>query len=603
MGSSQEILINTAKQRLTMETEFLIVGAGPAGASLGCFLARYGISGLMISAASGTADTPRAHINNMAALETLRDIGLWDDCKKLGVHGPIIRNYRWCESMSGEEYARNFAWGNGERMGDYEQVSPCHHMDLPQWLLEPILVRYATANGFKLRFDTELLSFIQDKPDGKITCSVKDNITGSEFQIVTKYLFGADGGRSVVAKQLDLPMTVIPGGGLAYNILVRADLGHLMQHREGILHWCLRLHRDYPFMFTGRMVKPWNEWMFVVFPKGPDSPVPSYSNEEWGNVVADYIDDPSVEVKVLNVSKWMINETSADSISKGNIFCLGDAIHRHPPTLGMGSNTSIQDSFNLAWKIALVSNGVASPKLLETYNAERQPVGAQLVKLSNDTLRKHIAVWMALGVMPPGSPEKLRLATIRALKENSPKGREARKNLKEKVDDMQHETHALGIEMGQTYVSRAVYSSDELGPYKSEGKEAEDPQLFYTPSTYPGRRLPHVWLNTPIPGNMVSTLDVAGKGGFSLFTGIGGDGWKAAAEGVSKELGMEIKSVSIGPGQDWEDAYLDWVDKRGVQEDGAVLVRPDFFVAWRANESGNELERLRKALKSVLHLS
>lgn len=328
MGSIEEVPLNTSPtspamhQLITVETDLLIVGAGPAGASLACFLARYNLTGIMISSAPGTADTPRAHVNNMAALETLRDIGLYDDCLKVGHGGEKIMHYRWCETMAGEEYARNYSWGNGGRKGDYDTVSPCTHLDLPQSLLEPIMVKYASHNGFKVRFHTELLSFSSygEGEEERTTCLVRDSITNSQYRIKTRFLFGADGGRSLVTRELGLPMTVMAPGGLAFNVLVRAELGHLMRNRLGNLHWCVRMRQDHPFMCVGRMVKPWHEWMFVFFPKGPDaaSAATDRSHEDWIALVKDFIGDESVEVEMIGVSKWMINETSADIISKGN---------------------------------------------------------------------------------------------------------------------------------------------------------------------------------------------------------------------------------------------------------------------------------------------
>lgn len=281
-------------------------------------------------------------------------------------------------------------------------------------------------------------------------------------------------------------------------------------------------------------------------------------------------------------------------------FCLGDAIHRHPPTLGLGSNTCIQDSFNLSWKINLVFKNIASPSLLSTYNTERQPIGAQLVTASNDMLRKHIAVWQALGCTPPGSSEEQRLAGIKELRSNSKEGKERRKLLKERLEDMQHETHALGIEMNQLYISPAIYTHDEPEPYTPSDREALDSVLYHHPSTYPGRRLPHVWLNTVIPGPLVSTLDVAGKGRFTLFMGIGGEAWRKAAVAVGRKTGLEIKVVGVGRGLDWEDIYLDWEGKRGVEEEGAVLVRPDLFVAWRSVRGRDEGTRLGKVMRQIL---
>jgi hypothetical protein len=340
--------------------------------------------------------------------------------------------------------------------------------------------------------------------------------------------------------------------------------------------------------------------MFVVVGKGPGIIVPDYTTEEWAAIISDFIGDPSVAVSVLHNSKWRVNETSADVISKGTAFCLGDAIHRHPPTLGLGSNTGIQDAFNLAWKVALVMKGQASSSLLATYNTERQPVASKLVRDSNDTLRNHLACWFSLGVQPPGTSAAVRQSAKDLLKQATPEGREARARFHASIRNMQTETQALGTALNQLYASSAVVSSDEGGPFQPGPRETADPYRFHDPSTYPGRRLPHVWLGKRLPGKMVSTLDIAGKGRFTLLTGIGGEGWLRAAETVTSRLGVEVKGVGIGVGLEWEDVYLDWEEKAGVEEDGCVLVRPDLFVAWRAERSGDEVGRLLEVMRVIL---
>ena len=166
--------------------------------------------------------------------------------------------------MAGDEYARIPSWGlHGSRKSDFETASPCCYVDLPQSLLEPVLVKWATAHGWMVRWNTELVEFEEEKGGehtGRILARVVDQITGHEYSIRTRFLFGADGGRSRVAKQLGLPFTSMPGGSLAYNVRVRADLGRLMPHREGNLHMILRLDKDYPFVCVARMIKPWTEW-------------------------------------------------------------------------------------------------------------------------------------------------------------------------------------------------------------------------------------------------------------------------------------------------------------------------------------------------------
>ncbi|KAL1980673.1 hypothetical protein VTN96DRAFT_3653 [Rasamsonia emersonii] len=596
---------SSAPDARAVETEFLIVGAGPAGASLACFLASYGLKGIMISAAPGTANTPRAHITNMAALECLRDIGLDQELHNLSSKGHCMIHTRWCHSMAGEEYARIHSWGNApDRKGDYELASPCTPVDLPQTLLEPVLVRHATLNGFKTRFNTTLLSFEEDAETGLITATVRDNVSNLEYQVRTKYLFGADGARSQVVKQLDLPLSIKPGQGLAINVLVKADLSHLVEHRRGNLHWVMQPDREHPefgWMGIVRMVKPWHEWMFIMFPNRDCDPQIQPSKEEYLKRVKDFIGDDT-PAEILDISKWFINEIVAEKYSQGNIFCLGDAVHRHPPMNGLGSNTCIQDAFNLAWKIAYVHRGLAPASLLSSYSVERQPVGRSIITRANQAFRDHFHVWDALGTTP--QDVSTRRQVLEELRSATPEGRQRRRAFQEAISRTSHEFHGLGVEMGQRYTGLCVYDADEQHPYQRLGRAAQDDVLYYEPSTYPGCRLPHVWLNKAIPTEPVSTIDLAGHGAFTLFTGIGGEHWKRAAERVSAQLGVPVNVHSIGFRQDWEDVYFDWERLRGVEESGAVLVRPDRFVAWRAQKTlGNEEEcqaKLSQVMQAIL---
>jgi hypothetical protein len=277
-------------------------------------------------------------------------------------------------------------------------------------------------------------------------------------------------------------------------------------------------------------------------------------------------------------------------------FCLGDAVHRHPPFNGLGSNTCVQDAFNLAWKIAYVQKGLAAPSLLSSYNAERQPVGLGVITRANQGIRDHIPVWKALGVMEP--TVEARMAQYNELKAPTKEGRERRKRLRDAVEGTSHEFHGLGVEMNQRYESDAVYMGDEK---KGRPPLPEDAILEHEVTTYPGSRLPHAWINTRNPGKLLSTIDLAGHGVYCLLTGIGGEAWKEAGKGVEEELGIEIRCYSLGWMQDYEDVYSDWARRREVEEDGCVLVRPDRFVAWRSMEMVEGCDKkLLKVMKAVL---
>ncbi|HXF02217.1 MAG TPA: phenol 2-monooxygenase, partial [Arthrobacter sp.] len=163
-----------------------------------------------------------------------------------------------------------------------------------------------------------------------------------------------------------------------------------------------------------------------------------------------------------------------------------------------------------------------------------------------------------------------------ALRAPTPEGAKRRRLLEEAVQLKNYEFNAHGVELGQHYESSAVVSDGSAKP-----TPARDPELYYEPSTHPGVRLPHAWVGDN--ARKYSTHDLAPYGQFTLFTGITGEDWTTAAHKVSEQLGVTVNTVVIGPAQDVTDLYFDWAKLRGVEEDGAVLVRPDKHVGWRSD--------------------
>lgn len=182
-------------------------------------------------------------------------------------------------------------------------------------------------NGFSCRFDTIFIDFVQDAEGA--TSTLRDNITGAEYKIRSKYLFGADGARGEVFRQLDLPLDVRPDQGLAFNVHLKADLSSYMQYRTGNLHWLLQPDREHPLFgwaCIARMVKPWDEWLFIVLPERGKELEINPTNEEWLGRMKEFIGDDSIDTEILGVSKWRINDVVAESFSKGRVYadCLPD---------------------------------------------------------------------------------------------------------------------------------------------------------------------------------------------------------------------------------------------------------------------------------------
>ncbi|HEY6890069.1 MAG TPA: FAD-dependent monooxygenase, partial [Solirubrobacter sp.] len=304
----------------------------------------------------------------------------------------------------------------------------------------------------------------------------------------------------------------------------------------------------------------------------------------------------TIEVKLRSTSLWGNNKMYAKRYVEGRVYCMGDACHRHPPSNGLGSNTSIADAYNLAWKLALVLDGKAAPSLLDSYDAERAPIGKQIVLRANQSIEEFGPIFDALGLLDTTDPAQMK-ANMEIRKENSERGAAARAKLKAAIELKNYEFNAHGVELGHRYRSGAVIPDGTPEP-----EFTRDPELYYHPTTWPGARLPHAWLEHK--GERVSTHDLAGKGRFTLFTGIGGEGWLEAAAEVTQRTGVPVVALVIGPARDAHDIYDDWARAREVEESGCVLVRPDAHVAWRSaamvDDPVAELGRVMESLLGVL---
>jgi 2,4-dichlorophenol 6-monooxygenase len=577
---------------LSIDTDVLVVGAGPAGLAAAALLARHGVDAITVTKYPATANTPRAHITNQRTMEVFRDLGIEDAVKAVAVPNELMGNNVWATSFAGTEIARLKTWGSGiDRHHDYAAASPSQMCNIPQHILEPVILEAARERDADVRFSAELVGISQD--DDWVHARVRERTTGSEYAIRARYAIGADGGRSTVAEQLSFPMQGQMGLGAAMNIWLEADLTKYTQYRPGTLYWMAQPGNDY-WVGSGTWicVKPWTEWVLLcMYDQAEGAPDTS---EEAATVRARLtIGDPDVDVRIKNVSLWEINRVVATRLRQGRVFLAGDAAHRHPPANGLGTNTSIQDVFNLAWKLALVLRGKAGPGLLESYQAERQPVAQQVVDRATQSVTDMLPISNALGFRPGQTPEE-GWATLDELFSDTDAGRERRLQLEAAVRLQDYQFNAHGVELGQ------VYQSEVIVPDGTALAEPErDPELYYHPTTHPGARLPHAWVQHGT--SMVSTLDLAGHGGFSLLTGIGGQPWRDAAAKLAAEFDIGLPGYAIGYRCEYDDVLGDWTRLRETGDRGCVLVRPDHHVAFRSADLPDDpYQALRVALARAL---
>lgn len=580
-----------------IQTDVLIIGTGPAGSSAAALLSTYGVENMAINRYRWLANTPRAHITNQRTMEVLRDLGreVEDEAYMFCSHQDLMGENVFCESLAGEEIGRMKSWGNHPlSKAEHQLSSPTMMNDLPQTFMEPLLFKTACSRGTQARMSMEYLRHEQDA-DG-VTTTCLDRLTGKEITIRSKYLLGADGGNSKVAELEKLPFEGQMGVGGSMNIIFKADLSKYVAHRPSVLYWVVQPGADVGGIGMGlvRMVRPWNEWL-IVWGYDINGPEPVVDNAFATKVVRDLVGDQSLEPEITSVSTWTVNNMYATHMQSGRVFIMGDAAHRHPPSNGLGSNTSIQDSFNIAWKLAAVLKGQAGPALLDTYSQERAPVAKQIVTRANQSIGEFGPIFEALGLTESTDPEVMQANMDKRCDVTADAERQ-RAAIREAIAFKKYEFDAHGVEMNQRYKSPAVVTDGQMEPAYEL-----DAELHYQPTTWPGARLPHAWLFDR-NGERHSTLDLVGKGRFTLLTGLSGEAWAAAAQEVAKAMGVELVAHVIGPRRDIVDHHGDWARAREVGEGGCVLVRPDQHVAWRAEElSENPEADLTRVLAAILH--
>ena len=507
----------------------LIVGGSLVGLSTAVFLGHHGVPSLVVERHRGTAIHPRAALVNQRAIEAYRAVGLEDEIEEAAArefvqNGAIVS----VESLGGKEldwYFRNINEG-------VEDVSPSARLFVTQIGLEPVLLRAAKRLGARIEYASEATSLEQDA-DG-VTVIVRPRDGGPERTVRARYVIAADGAHSPIRERLGI--RVLGHGSFSDSITIyfRADVRRLMGDRnlsvvyvfgpwlQGFFRFSIDLQAG--FLVVNSTVDEAGTRSVRIGEDMSPATCIRYVREALG--------DPDITVEIEDVQRWSASAEYAERLRDGRVFIAGDAAHVMPPTGGFGGNSGIEDGYNLAWKLAYVLDGVAGEELLATYEAERQPVGAFTTEQAYS--RYVLRLDPTLG-----------------------------------TEDLVPLVGEAAVELGYRYRSVAVAgTADDDATWEDPGE----------PSGRPGFRAPH--LPITVGGAERSTVDLFGRR-FVVLAGLAGESWRAAARAAGSALGVPVDAYRVGddvidPSGSFERLY-------GTGPGGAVLVRPDGFVAWRAS--------------------
>ncbi|WP_036292197.1 methanobactin biosynthesis FAD monooxygenase MbnF [Methylosinus sp. PW1] len=517
----------------------LIVGGGYAGLTAALMLSIRGVPCRLVERRAALSDHPRAHGFNLRSLELLRQVpGLENDLRLATRAAPGDTTIMVAETVTSSPI-KIMATPGGF---DPRPLSPAMLCSAGQDRVEPVLLRHARAHGADIRFSTELIRVSQDADS--VRACLRDAESGEEKTVHADYLVAADGSSGAIRRALGVDMIGVDGVSHAVSILFRADLSIAMENRGFLL--CYLRHRD----FTGAFVScddPDRGQLNVEYDAARET-VSDFDAERCEKLVRAALGQPDLDVQILNVLPWRMSALLAERMSLGRVFFAGDAAHIMPPVGGLAGQTAIQDAADLAWKLAMVIKGEAGPALLDTYDAERRPVA--------------------------------QLSIARATENYVERLRQDRTDLSDAFGRVNY----LDAAMSYRYRSPAI-SLD--GP--DDGLPADD---TLHPSGKPGSRLAHVPLVRN--GVEISTHDLVGQG-FVLLAGPAGSAWIEAARALSRGEGAPLRAFLIGV--DVDDPTGAFLSRTGLGPSGALLVRPDGFVASRSVDGSADSEAiLRRSL-------
>ena len=544
-----------------VETQVLIVGAGPVGLTLALDLGQRGVRCVLIERNEASIQLPKMERCNARTMEIYRRLGIAEKIRDAGLPRGAPMDVFLATSMadpalahlpcSSVAEAKNeiAAHNDGRPLEPYQLIS--------QYTLEPLLRSFVEGlPNVTVLFGCELESFIQESDS--VIAHVRTS-KGADATIRTAYLIGCDGGSSTVRKQLGIQLV---GEGNIRKL--RQALFHCPDLYERIpmgkgRHYHIAEGPVFPFIILQDSTRHWTLHATAS------------SDAEMAEIFRRSLGMP-LEFNLLSVNEWTQHLLCAERYGEGRVFIAGDAAHLVIPTGGLGMNTGVGDAIDLSWKLAATLAGWGGPQLLASYEKERRPIGLRNVKASRAAMSGRLS-WRA--------------AYHPDIRKDTPEGAAIRAEIARRFDVEQRKvTEILGIEAGYRYVGSPIVWHEP-----GEGPDPENPQ--YVPTTWPGARLPHVWLDRSVtPDNAATTYNPATTHNLTALHDHLGTGYSLLRLGGTRVDTAILEKALSATGAPLE--VLDIRDEaaREIYGFDLVLVRPDLHIVWRCSQVPHDAQAI-----------